>query len=517
MLRHPSIATLVTLTFLIVSCSPAIISSRSPYEIDELETESPDSKDILKIYYKNGDLAILRGWQIDNDKRIITGRADVYNSKRRQIAQNSTTQISFDECTLLETNDYEGYNVISPLLMTVTVLTGLVTIPCIGDPKACFGSCPTFYLHQDDSLIVQAEGFSSSITRSLEEEDVDYLPAFDPLRQTKNIRIELKNEAYETHYVRKASLVAIERKPNETVYFHEGAYYTGTPPVPALTVNDSDSLLHSKLAKADREEYLSQTDSLDLTTQESITLTFAPFDGSSAGIVITQRQSLLTTFLFYQSMAFMGTQLGTIMAAYENASPLIRSAQKDMYDILGGVEVSVLVKGKWKSIGRISEQGPIVNDRHMLPTNIAEEITKVKLTMTKGLWQIDQVGVVELYETKQPHILKPIEVINNNVVDNNLLKTLNDPDSFLVNNPGTSLTLVYHLPDNAIHDLFINTEGYYTEWMRAQWLLEEDYEMTKMILYKPEKWLKLMSPAYKQVELEMNELFWQSKFGYNEN
>jgi hypothetical protein len=64
----------------------------------------------------------------------------------------------------------------SPTVTALTVFTGITaatTIYCVTNPKACFRSCPTFYISDGDSLRLKAEGFLSSIAPSLEATDVD--------------------------------------------------------------------------------------------------------------------------------------------------------------------------------------------------------------------------------------------------------------------------------------------------------------------------------------------------------
>jgi hypothetical protein len=509
---------IVVMSFAVVDgCSPSVYVTRSQFEVSELDNTAPSEEfGVLKVYLDNGYVTVLKKWHIDNDRQVISGRGYLYDNRRNMINSNYTSDISFDQATLLETNDFRGYNVISPMLMTLTIFTAAITTPCIGDPKACFGSCPTFYLHQDDSLIIQAEGFSSSITKSMEAEDIDFLRAYNRASLSDTVKIELMNEAYETHYIRRANLVAIPSLLNEEVYHDKKNFYTGSAVQPAKTAWNGKQNVADQLAKVDRKEYLAKTDSLDLTTKESLILNFDEFDGSSSGIVVTQRQSLLTTYLFYSSMAQIGSQLGTVMAAYENTAPMIRDAKDDMYDILGEVEVSVLVDDHWVEVGRIQEQGPIVTDSHLVPINIDGDYSQVKLTMTKGLWQIDQVGVVELYDIIEPQYIKPAQLLNEGIPDAQLLAALNNEEEFLVNNPGVSYTLVYELPDDQPYSIFMDTRGYYTEWMRAEWLAEENQRLARMIINRPKQWLKVMSPGYKQVESEMNELFWRSKFGYNE-
>jgi hypothetical protein len=57
----------------------------------------------------------------------------------------------------------------------VGIPTAVVSIYCILNPKACFGSCPTFYGWDGEDTTLMAEGFSSSILRSFEKQDIDML------------------------------------------------------------------------------------------------------------------------------------------------------------------------------------------------------------------------------------------------------------------------------------------------------------------------------------------------------
>lgn len=507
------LAYILIILSLSLSCSPAVINTRSNYPVNTLSSSLPNEENkYLKVHFKDGQLAVIYKWQINNETKKISGKGQRYNSNRNLTRADEVFDIDFDECVLLETNDFEGFNVISPLLMTVTIFTSVITVPCIFNPKSCFGSCPTFYLSQDDSLIIQAEGFSSSITKSMEAADIDYLPSYQS-NDSRIVNLELKNEALETHYIRRANLLAVPKPESGLVYHDENKFYTASNFKYPIKVNGGDTETLNLLSYKDRNEYLSISDSADLSSQESIIIDFDTIMAEDAGIVITQRQSLMTTFLFYQSMAYMGRQYGELAAAYERSSKLVRGAQKTMYDVLGGVEVSIEISGKWKKIGVVKEQGPIVSDTHLLPFDFKGEFSRVKLTLTKGLWQIDQVGICSIKEVESPEIIQPYMLVNNGQEDLSMLSILNDDESMLVNNPGVSYTLSYQLPDQREFALFLDTQGYYTEWMRSEWLAEEDLAMVNLILRRPNKWLKLMAPKYKKVEAEMNDLFWMSKFG----
>ncbi len=57
----------------------------------------------------------------------------------------------------------------------VGVPSTFLSVFCLANPKACFGSCPTFYAWNGKDMKLMAEGFSSSILRSYEKSDIDML------------------------------------------------------------------------------------------------------------------------------------------------------------------------------------------------------------------------------------------------------------------------------------------------------------------------------------------------------
>jgi hypothetical protein len=83
----------------------------------------------------------------------------------------------------------------------------------------------------------------------------------------------------------------------------------------------------------------------------------------------------------------------------------------------------------------------------------------------------------------------------------------------LVTLPGDSYTLLYDLPDNfRDYELFLDSRGYYLEWIRSEWLKEENLAEAMMIFRRPAAFLKAAAPAYKAVEPEMEKTFWSSKY-----
>ena len=498
---------LVVLLFL-VSCSSKIGSIKHVYHASELPDKSNlESNAYLKLHLNDGRLVTFRSWELDTERRSVSGEGYVHEVNRKSRRSVDNLVLALDDCLLAETNDPLGVNVISPLIMTFPTILGIISVPCLFDPKACFGSCPTFYSITGDSLKIQAEGFSSSISSSLEATDIDHLN----IGSTDSVlSLIIKNEAYETHYVRQVDVLALPVEHEELVLqtntgFHRVSDYHRLPNP------DADQVVH-QLSDRDGIEYFSESDSTNLKEKETLILDVTPQPASDLGVVITNRQSLLTTFLFYQSIAYMGAGAGSLLATYEREVQKGHAVPVPIMDMLGGIEVRARIDGKWHLVGEVYESGPIASDTHLLPVLLEGTVDQLSLTMVKGLWRIDEVALVKMGAAVEPIRLQPYALINGTENNEKLLTQLNDPDQYLVNLPGTEYTLKFRLPDAEKTELFLSSTGYYIEWMREDWLREQDQAMVRMMFLRPGKWLKEMAPRYKAVEPVMEEYFWASKF-----
>ncbi|MEP7228190.1 MAG: hypothetical protein ABI785_12560, partial [Gemmatimonadales bacterium] len=61
-------------------------------------------------------------------------------------------------------------------------------------------------------------------------------------------------------------------------------------------------------------------------------------------------------------------------------------------------------------------------------------------------------------------------------------------------------------------ELFLESRGYYLEWMRREWLAEENLALAAQILLDPAGALRTLAPAFKRQEPEMERLFWNSRY-----
>jgi hypothetical protein len=83
----------------------------------------------------------------------------------------------------------------------------------------------------------------------------------------------------------------------------------------------------------------------------------------------------------------------------------------------------------------------------------------------------------------------------------------------LVAMPGEDFRLTFDLPAPAQSlELFLESQGYYYEWMREEWLAEENPLMAALVVQHPAQALRQLARPYKAREATMESLFWASRF-----
>ncbi len=472
--------------------------------------------DYLKVHMLDGGLYVLSSWQLSEERSALTGRGVLYDKERNRKGTSKAYSIPLDAIVLLEANDSRRIQTFGfAWLGFWTTVYGVVTGICVSDPKACFGSCPTFYVYDGESERLQAEGFSSSVAKVLEARDLDALYFARP--KDGRLEIRMTNEALETHAVRRLRLLAVPRLDGARVFASaDGRYYaaSGLSEPSGCRAPEGDCRDHVRAM--DASERASVTDSTDLAAREEVYLEFPRRDGP-VGLVLSARNTFVTTYVIYQSMAYMGSKAGDVLAQLERGDPMLKAGAERLLGALGGIEIAVRrPDGSWQAIGEYSENGPIAADVQLFtfePPETDEPIT-VRLRMAQGSWRIGYAVLAGPTAPVTPLVLNPTTVRKGGRHDTEAFDVLADPDGYLFTYPGDEYRIVFELPqDDETYEFFLESQGYYYEWMRGEWLAEEDPAMLALILTNPDMALRLLAPAFKKVEPSMESLFWSSKFG----
>lgn len=483
----------------------------APAEFQSLDNTSP----FLKAHTYDGKVYILSSWKVNSENQTVTGQGEVLNANRETLETGELT-ISIDSVALFETNTLHippeiqkrTVILIAVVAVPLAVVGSLSTGPPIG------GSCPTFYVSDGNRPILQGEGFSTSVAPALEASDVDALYHARPTKS--RFEVQMKNEMLETHVVRHADLLAVKRQPGGRVFrTTDGTFWeTDTIVTPNVAVAPQGDCL-KLLQHIDGQERFSEADSEYLATREILDLEFESVPVGSDGLVIAARQSLMSTFLFYQGLSYMGRYAGQWIAALERGDTNLEKAVTGIGQTLGGIEVLLQDDtGKWVSVGTVNETGPLATDVHLvkLPP-IKHPRVNVRLRLTKGHWRLDAVKLVKLGEQLDPVRLLPVAVHQEGVSADGAYQLLIDRKAALTTLPGDVYTLVYQLPkDFENYELFLESRGYYLEWIREEWLTDENPALAAMMLFNPERALRVLAPEFKKVEVGMEEKFWGSRY-----
>jgi hypothetical protein len=542
MLRLPSLL-LVTSLVLVCGCSRL-----TRLQTDLLPPDQPlPAAQTLKAHLLDGGVVVFSSY-VDTPEGVH-GTAVRYDASRTLVTSGELV-VPRDSVALFEASSFHAGGATGALLI-VSGISAAVTVFCLIDSKACFGSCPTFYAPGTEGdgvperaagpLALRAEGYSSSIAPALEAADVDDLARTAGPGEPFMLR--MTNEALETHVTRHADLLAVPRPAGARAYFAgsgtdgaEGGRFVVAlaEQAPHACAGPEGDCLQEVSEALDGRERTRPANPSDLAARETVDFVFDGFDraegsaaGAPLGLVIAARQSLVTTFLFYQMLAYMGDDAGAWMAQLERAARAEAAEggrfRPGLSAGLGGIEVEAWDGAEWRQAGVLDEHGPLAIDLHIVPLpDLPPGPVHVRLRMAEGLWRLDAVRLAALGADASPVRIPPHAVEREHADadpshDADALAALRDPARHLVTLPGAALRLYYALPEGlpaeaAGWDLFLESRGYYLEWLREEWRAEADPAALAQILYEPEAALRALAPAFKQLEPVMEAAFWGSRY-----
>jgi len=513
---------LAAFVLILQGCLPTKMSRvlNSPAEY----SANPKNK-FLKVHIRDGSLYVLDEWQTDSASNTISGTGEFYDFKRNRISFKSKDshlvgdllyKICYDDISLIETNLLKNHLGNLASITIVGVPLAIMSGYCLTNPKACFGSCPTFYTLNNEKWNLVAEGFSSGILPVFEKRDIDML--YWTKNCGNNLKVKLTNEALETHVIRYANLLVFPHQANERIFStEEGDFYSIRNLVSPEWCMAAEGSCLDKIIQMDHNERFSLTDSKNLAKKEEIVFSFANDESDEFGLLIGSRQTLLTTFLFYQSLAYTGNYTGYYSSAIENGNRFLENRVQGLWDKLGGIEIYLKKEsGRWEKIVEVNEMGPIAADVHLikLPVSIPRNAT-LKLRMTQGLWRVDYLAMGKISAKVSPQLIYPHSVIKDDEENMVALNLLNDTTKTLITYPGDTYLINYKLPDNSDYEFFLDTKGYYLEWMREEWIAEQNIRKAKLMFAFPGLYMRKAAKPFKKSEAEMEDRFWGSRYVKN--
>jgi hypothetical protein len=387
-------------------------------------------------------------------------------------------QFPLERVMALESFENRTEKALTFLASTGATVVGLAAAVLVA--KALFGSCPTVYSETPDGPALEAELFSYSIAPRFELGDVDRLAAQPDALGA--LRLEVRNEALETHYVNALELIEARHGAGEIVLPDErGVPLALGPRVSARQAVDRAGR-DVRAALRATDEFVFETDRALLANvdagslEDHIDLEFAvPPDRASVALHLRLRNSLLNTVLFYDEMLaaagarsvdYLGRELGQV-------GPALRLAK--WYKSRMGLRVSVREGGRYREIARLADTGPIAwkDVAVMLPATRGDSI-QVRLSYVADNWRIDEIGLATDVRRPETRAIAVARVMDGKQPNEAARQSMASADGkYVQTGPGQTFQLVFETGAAAPgqrRTFLLASRGYYIEWIRREWL-----------------------------------------------
>lgn len=346
---------------------------------------------------------------------------------------------------------------------------------------AIFGSCPTFYTDSAGTAQLQAEGFSYSIAPIFESRDVDRLRISQAADGT--LRLEVRNEALETHYINHLELLEVAHGAGDIALVDElnRIVVVGNQSPLMRAVDRRGRDVSRTLRAHDGEAYRTDMHTLrdarigDLDDWIEVTAPVPP-GADSVAIVLRLRNSLLNTILLYDVM--LGDpgarSLDWVGQDLKQVGPALEVAQ--WYQERLGMHIAVDDGRGLRDVAHLRDTGPIAwKDVAVVIPVLTRDTIRVRLSFPMDNWRIDRVAVAGSFRRVTPAVVRLVAAnTGDSAQDTMALASLRDADGrYLQTSPGQSFTAVFR-PSQAgpagARTFFLAAQGYYVEWVRRSWL-----------------------------------------------
>ena len=383
------------------------------------------------------------------------------------------------------------YGVPGFYMSAVATAVGILGVCSVVTGENCFGSCPTVYSDSAGVERLEGEAFSYSIAPMFEARDIDRLAVGSDERG--EVRLEVRNEALETHYINHLELIEIDHAPGQRVVPDpEGKPVMLGRALALLRASDRDGRDVTELvASPDDLPYASSLSRIEEAmasgpgeVEDHIELEVqVPPGAERIGLHLRLRNSLLATVLFYDMMLgdrgaraldWLGLDLGEIGPAVE----LGQWAADNL-----GMRVSVREDGEWREVARIPDKGPLAWDDVAVPVPVSparsEKPVRIRLAFPADHWRVDHVMPFETARYAEGRVipLSRIEAPDGSEQADILSNLRSADDSYFVTAPGHSFSAVFRPGSgrpgpgaDRNRTFFLVSQGYYIEWVRQSWL-----------------------------------------------
>ena len=445
----------------------------------------------LKAHLADGSTVVFR-YGATVSRQRISGSGEAYALLGATAVPRSDVPV--DSVVGLETFEGKILQAQSVAVSTAATIVGAAASVVL--LKALFGSCPTVYADTGAGPVLEAEGFSYSIAPLLEHRDID------PLRARPDadgiLRLDLRNEALETHYLNHVELTAVRHAAGTRAVPDQ----SGRPVVvqslrePVAATDRAGRDVRPIVARADGDLFSSAAATIDAARPGDLDdwIDLASSDlppGDSVAVVLRLRNSLLNTVLLYDAILgghdapdWLADGLEHIATAVDLSKWYMRTMGMRA-SVAGATPPSA---GESAATARLGDVGPLAfrDVAIVLPRPARDARTvKVRLRFVADNWRIDQIAIAGTIARPRVTTVALSEVIvptpqsgTGPARDTAALAALSDADDrYLETRPGQHMTLEFRsrVPPSASDSTttyMIVWQGWYREWIRGSWIAQ---------------------------------------------
>ena len=396
------------------------------------------------------------------------------------VRTSAVTMVPLDSVVGME-NFISRTNTGSSIVLSLLANAGIV-VGSAAAAIAIFGSCPTIYADSAGTPVIQAEVFANRISPLFEARDIDLLSVrADSLGIVK---LQVRNEALETHYINQFELLDVRHARDEVVIPDEhGRPLALRSMVAPTSITDragrdlgatlaaTDGVLFSTAAATMRGITESDaSDHIDFTVR-------TPRDVEQVAVVMHLRNSLLNTVLLYDFMlgAPGAKSLDWLAHDMNRIGPVLQLGR--WYRNNFGLKVLVKRGDRYEEVERHPTYGPVAwrDVATMVPVH-GQDSVQVRLTFVADEWRIDRLSVATGARRADARVV-PVTSIDagHDTVSRAALRSLRDADErYLQTSPGQQFTMRFDVgpapSSGETRTFLLASQGYYTEWVRGNWI-----------------------------------------------
>ncbi len=440
----------------------------------DLQADSVDVRTPAKAHLRDGSTVLYpHGVTIVRD--TLRGVGELFAIDLR--AAGSVSLVPLDSVIGMESYSSD-VNAPATFALT-TVALGVAALATVGAAVAIFGSCPTIYSDSAGTPVLEAETFSYSIARLFEMRDVD------PLRARPDslgiVRLEVRNEMAETHYLNHLELLEVRHAPHERAMpdARNGVVVVSGESAPARAVDRAGRDVLPAVAEHDGR--VAETAPARLAaagaadSRDWMDLAIPRTAGAdSVALAFRMRNSLLNTVLLYDLMlAAPGARsldwTGATLETLGGATALGRWYVREM-----GLRVSVREDGAWREVARVADTGPIAwRDVAVLLPAGDEDTLHVRLSYVTDAWRIDRLSTSTRWRRTDARAVPLARVVGaDGAPSADALSRLGAADERYVQTlPGQRFVAEFDAGASAqTRTMMLGSQGYYVEWVRGDWI-----------------------------------------------